>query len=111
MDSSYRLCSKNLQIDGSISPRGEVWTNFSNKESGSLSSSEYSRRAARRYSKEFSYFLSNAQGSVSELATEILIARRLGFVSENAYDLAKEELDSIGFMLLGLDRSVRRRSA
>ena len=67
--------------------------------------------AARKSSKEFGHFLSNSQGSVSELATEILIARRLGFVSEEAYGQAKDELDSIGFMLLGLARSVKRRSA
>jgi len=65
--------------------------------------------AGRRSSKEFCYFLSNAQGSVSELATEILIAQRLGYVKEPAFRLAKEELDSIGFMVLGLARSVKRR--
>ena len=32
--------------------------------------------AARRTSKEFAYFLSNAQGSTSELETELLIAYR-----------------------------------
>src|SRR5687767_13887044 len=58
--------------------------------------------AARRTSKEFTYFLSNAQGSVSELATEILIARRLGFVNETTFERTKEDLDSIGFMILGL---------
>jgi len=67
--------------------------------------------AARQSSKEFTYFLSNAQGSVSELATEILIARRLGFVTETAFQRAKEELDSIGLMLLGLARSVKARKA
>jgi len=66
--------------------------------------------AARQSAKDFCYFLSNAQGSVSELATEILIARRLGFVTEHSFDWAKTELHSIGLMLLGLSRSVKRRS-
>ncbi len=67
--------------------------------------------AARQSVKEFSYFLSNAQGSVSELATEILIARRLGYVNEQTYRLDNDELTSIGRMILGLARSVKRRSA
>jgi four helix bundle protein len=67
--------------------------------------------AARQSSKEFSYFLSNAQGSVSELATEILIAHRLGYVSDQVYRLDNEELAAIGFMILGLARSVKRRNA
>jgi len=46
---------------------------------------------------------------VSELATEILIAQRLGYVDEPAFQLANEELDSIGFMVLGLARSVNRQ--
>jgi four helix bundle protein len=67
--------------------------------------------AARQSSKEFSYFLSNAQGSVSELATEILIARRLGYVNEQTYRIEDDELTSIGLMILGLARSVKRRNA
>lgn len=66
--------------------------------------------AARQSSKEFSYFLSNAQGSVSELATEILIARRLGYVNEQTYKRDDDELASIGRMIFGLARSVKRRS-
>ena len=67
--------------------------------------------AARQSSKEFNYFLSIAQGSVSELATEILIARRLGYVDEQTYLIDDDELASIGRMILGLARSVKRRSS
>jgi four helix bundle protein len=67
--------------------------------------------AARQSNKEFCYFLSNAQGSVSELATEILIAHRLGYVNEQTYRVDNEELTSIGRMIFGLARSVKRRNA
>jgi four helix bundle protein len=67
--------------------------------------------AARQSSKEFSYFLSNAQGSVSELATEILIARRLGYLNEQTYQIEDDELTSIGLMILGLAKSVKRQNA
>jgi len=36
--------------------------------------------AARRSDKEFAHFLSNSQGSASEVETELLIARRLAYV-------------------------------
>ncbi len=52
--------------------------------------------AARQSSKEFCYFLSNAQGSVSELATELVIARRLGYVAESPYQSDYDELTSVG---------------
>lgn len=55
-------------------------------------------------------FLSNAQGSVSELATEILIAHRLGYINEQNFQVDNDELASIGRMILGLSRSVKRRS-
>src|SRR5918912_1061382 len=48
--------------------------------------------AARESGKEFIHFLSNAQGSASELSTELLIAHRLGFIKEGPYLEAVAEL-------------------
>ena len=64
--------------------------------------------AARHSAKEFRYFLSNAQGSVSELATELLIAQKLGYVAKETFDARNDELTSLGLMILGLSRSVGR---
>ena len=66
--------------------------------------------AGRHTAKEFKYFLSNAQGSVSELATELLIAQKLGYLKEETFDIGNRELTSIGRMILGLARSVSRDS-
>ena len=66
--------------------------------------------AGRHTAKEFKYFLSNAQGSVSELATELLIAQRLGYLKKELFDIGNSELTSIGRMILGLARSVSRDS-
>ena len=66
--------------------------------------------AGRHTSKEFKYFLSNAQGSVSELATELLIAQRLGYLRKETFDNGNQELTSIGRMILGLSRSLNRAS-
>ena len=41
--------------------------------------------AGRFSQKEFAYFLSNSQGSASELETELIIAHRLGFLDEATF--------------------------
>ena len=65
--------------------------------------------AARESPREFAHFLSNAQGSASELATELLIARRLRFLSEKDYSQLNSELDNIGRMIVGLSRHVKHK--
>ena len=67
--------------------------------------------AARRSPKEFVHFISNAQGSASELETELLIAHRLGYLREGAYLELRDTLDKIGRMLIGLTRHLERRMA
>ena len=65
--------------------------------------------AARESPKEFAHFLSNAQGSASELATELLIAHRLRFMSEKDYSELNSELDNIGRMIFGLSQHVKNK--
>ena len=63
--------------------------------------------AGRRSEKEFAYFLSNAQGSTSEVETELLIATRLGYLRPAVFDELQASLDQMGQMLHGLARHVR----
>src|SRR5258707_1315921 len=65
--------------------------------------------AARDSPKEFTYFLSNAQGSASELETELLIAHRLGYFAERTHASLRTDLDSIGRMIVGLSSSIKKR--
>ncbi|MBA3712112.1 MAG: four helix bundle protein [Pyrinomonadaceae bacterium] len=65
--------------------------------------------AARQYPKEFMQFLSNAQGSASELETELLIAHRLGYLQEDVYLEMRATLDSIGRMIVGLSQHLKRK--
>ena len=65
--------------------------------------------AARKSSKEFAHFLSNAQGSASEVETELLIAHRLGFLNEANHSKLRNSLDEIGRMLTGLSHHLERR--
>ena len=63
--------------------------------------------AARTYTKEFLQFLSHAQGSASELETELLIANRLGYFNVKDYDRLRGALDDIGKMLAGLAKRLK----
>jgi len=65
--------------------------------------------AGRKSIKEFLHFLSNAQGSASEVETELLIARRLDFLDESNYLRLSSLLDEIGRMLTGLCHHLERR--
>jgi four helix bundle protein len=66
--------------------------------------------AARQSSKEFCRFLSIAQGSASELETELLIAKNLGYLSSKDYERIYEEINVIARMIVGLSKTVKRRS-
>ncbi len=65
--------------------------------------------ATRRSPKEFVHFISNAQGSASELETELLIAQRLGYLQKSVYAEMRDTLDNIGRMLIGLTQHLERR--
>src|ERR687883_162804 len=60
--------------------------------------------AARESGKEFIHFLSNAQGSASELETELTIAYRLGYLAQGKYADLSATLDKIGRMIIGLSQ-------
>ena len=65
--------------------------------------------AGRKSSKEFGYFLSNSQGSASEVETELLIASRLNYLPEAKYLSLRSALDEIGRMITGLGRHLERK--
>lgn len=65
--------------------------------------------AARQTDKEFNQFLSIAQGSSSELETELLIAKNLGYIQSDDYERVVHEINTIARMIVGLSRTVRTR--
>ena len=65
--------------------------------------------AARSSDKEYLHFVSIAQGSSSELETELLIAQKLGFLSEENYFELRQELESIGRLIIGLSNYLKRK--
>lgn len=65
--------------------------------------------AARSSNKEYLHFISIAQGSSSELETELLIAQKLGFLNEEIYFSLHWELESIGRLMIGLSNYLKRK--
>ena len=65
--------------------------------------------AARQTDREFHQFLSIAQGSSSELETELLIAKNLGYLTPDEHDRIYHEVNTIARMIVGLSKSVRNR--
>jgi len=57
--------------------------------------------AARDYIKEKLRFISIAQGSASEVSTELLISQKLGFINVTESEKLREECEEIGKMLSG----------
>ena len=66
--------------------------------------------AARQSDKEFGHFIAIAQGSCSEVETELLIGSRLGFLSPPVYSTLRAEADAIGRMLVGLSKHLKGKS-
>jgi len=65
--------------------------------------------AARDSKREFCHFLSNAQGSASELETELLIAQKLGYLPEKNHETIRADLNSVGRMIVGLSKSIKNK--
>ena len=65
--------------------------------------------AGRRSDKEFLNFLSISQGSASEVETELLIAVRLGYLSDDAFQGLMQKTDEIGRMITGLSTHIKTK--
>jgi four helix bundle protein len=64
--------------------------------------------AARESKKEFCNFLSIAQGSASEVETQLIISNNLGFLDNKNFDELLKELTDIAKMLTGLKKSLNK---
>ena len=61
--------------------------------------------AARNSTKEFLHFLGIARGSLSELETQTIIAREIGYLSDSA--VLEQKIDDIFGLLGGLINSLK----
>jgi four helix bundle protein len=66
---------------------------------------------ARFSQKEFHHFLSQARGSLTEIETQLLIAKGLRYLSSAKADLLLSAADELGRVLNGLIASIKNRAA
>lgn len=62
--------------------------------------------AARKGGREFKHFLNIAQGSISELDTQIELAQMLGYIDQKKYENLMQIVSTISKMLYGLARKI-----
>jgi four helix bundle protein len=63
--------------------------------------------AARKSGKKFKQFLNVAQGSISELDTQIELSLSLSYINEEEYSELMKKIIVISKMLYGLSRSIK----
>ena len=64
--------------------------------------------AARNTKKEFANFLYIAQGSLSELDTQLEIAFKVGYIKSNDFENLELKMDRIGKMISGLIKALKQ---
>jgi four helix bundle protein len=90
-------------------PKSEVYglTNQIRRSAISIPSN-IAEGAARKSPKEFAHFLSIAQGSATELETQLIISRNLEYINVDQFVELERCLSDIRKMLSGLIKSVNR---
>jgi len=69
--------------------------------------SNISEGAARESKKEFLNFLSIAQGSASEIETQLIISNKLGYADKGELNKMFDSVNAISKMITGLKKSLR----
>lgn len=88
-------------------PREEIYGITSQMRRAALSvPSNISEGAARRYPKEFMRHLSDAEGSLSELDTQLEAALRVHLIQESDHKGIQSLIDEVAALLHGLIRSL-----
>lgn len=89
-------------------PKEEMYGIISQMRRCSVSiASNIAEGQSRNSAPQFVQFLNIAKGSVSELETQLVISKRLKFVSEEDYVKTQNALSEIGRMLNGLIKAIK----
>ncbi len=99
---------KHIYNETETFPKSEIYGLSSQMRRAAISiPSNLAEGAARKGKKEFKQYLNIAQGSISEIDTQIELSFILNFIEENVYNDLMDELNTISKMLFGLSRSLR----
>lgn len=88
-------------------PREEIYGLSSQMRRAAVSvPSNIAEGAARLGKKEFLHFLGLARGSLSELDTQVILSRDLGYPGD--YGIVEKQMDAVFKLLGGLINSLKR---
>lgn len=89
-------------------PKTEIYGLTSQMRRSAISiPSNIAEGAARKSKAEFLQFLNIAQGSLSELDTQLELSKMLGFIESKEHSVLSVELNTIFKLLSGLIRSIK----
>ena len=88
-------------------PKSEMWglTNQIRRASVSVPSN-IAEGSGRRSDKELVQFLHIASGSLAELETQFIIAKNLGFITNNEYSDIEQDIQEIIRMVSAMSKSI-----
>lgn len=93
-------------------PREEVYGLTSQVRRAAVSvPSNIAEGHGRQTQRHFLHFLSIARGSIKELETQVLIAKRLGYVDEDQSTKVLELTDQVSRLTTGLMNSLRKKES
>lgn len=93
-------------------PRDEIYSLTQQMRRAAVSiASNIAEGKGRKSRKEFEQFLFHARGSLLELQTQIMIASRLNYLSEERAKLVLDQATRIGRSLTGLINSLSQTAA
>lgn len=63
----------------------------------------------RETSKNFVQFLRNSRGSVMEIQTQLIIAKNLGYIHSDKYELLAEKSEEVGKIIQSLIKGISKK--
>jgi four helix bundle protein len=64
---------------------------------------------SRNTAKDKSQFYSVARGSATELESQLLLAKDIGYLNEEAFDMTRERLNKVGRLVTGLLKYLQKQ--
>jgi four helix bundle protein len=93
-------------------PKEEIYGLTSQVRRAAVSIASNIAEGKGRYSNaDFQHFLIQARGSVNEVETQVMLARKLEFLDESAVKVLLGECEEVGKMLNGLIGSLRKAAS
>ena len=104
---AIRLAEEIYRLSARL-PKQEIYGLASQLQRSAISiPSNIAEGHGRNSNEEFDHFLGIALGSLAELETQVILAQRLGYLSEKEIALALQIADDIGNMLKALQKNLR----